>query len=108
MNFNQPKRTMTATKHWHHHQRATQDCPLIDHQTAENRDLKTVAGRGALLFHIRIGGMGMRSVYAAFRGPTQLRAEQVALAWCRTRWARDKRALFVERTEYVDQEGGDQ
>lgn len=97
-----------STKHWCEHRIATTPAGIVSRERAEARDLRTVAGRGRLLFHIRVGGDEMRPIIAAFRGDTRLRAEQAALAWCRTRWARDRRELFIEQTEIIESEGGDQ
>ena len=87
---------------WSSHRRATQSLAFITHKTAEARDVRTVAGRGELLFHITVGGDGLRAVRAAYAANSQLRAEQAALAWTRTRWARDNRALEIIKTEIVD------
>lgn len=98
---------MNETKHWNDHREATHDVSTIELKAAEARDLKIVAGRGSILFHILISGTHMRPVLAAFKGDSQLRAEQAALAWCRSRWVRDRRTLFVGKTEIVImREGG--
>jgi hypothetical protein len=88
---------------WTSHRSASNPCAsVITHKAANDRDLRTVAGRGELLFHIEVGGDGLRSVRAAYAASSQLRAEQAALAWTRSRWARDNRALFIVKTEIVD------
>ena len=92
-----------TTKPWTSHRCVTNPVtPVITQRTADQRDLRTVAGRGELLFHILVGGDGMRSVRAAYAANSQLRAEQLALAWTRCRWARDQRSLFILKTEIVD------
>ena len=92
----------THTTPWTSHRRATESLAVITHKTAEDRDVRTVAGRGELLFHIQVGGDGLRAVRAAYAANSQLRAEQAALAWTRSRWARDNRALYIIKTEIVD------
>ena len=94
---------MTSTQHWNEHREANHEASLIEYDIAEARDLQTVAGRGSQLFHILISGNGMQPVLAAFRGDTQLRAEQAALGWCRSRWVRDRRSLSIAKTEIVIQ-----
>ena len=92
-----------TTQPWTSHRAvANPVTPAITQHAAEARDLQTVAGRGELLFHVLIGGDGLRPVRAAYAANSQLRAEQLALAWTRSRWARDQRQLFVIETEIVD------
>lgn len=95
----------TDTKKWSDHRIANPNLRFITKQTAEARDLLCVSGESAptdLHFHITIGGCEMTSVTIWVAAQTQRRAEQFALAWTRTRWARDKRTLCVTRTEIVD------
>lgn len=95
----------TDTKKWSDHKTANPNLRFITKQTAEARDYACVSGKSsplALQFFITIGGTGMTSIKLLVAATTQLRAEQFALAWTRTRWARDKRSLCVLATEIVD------
>jgi hypothetical protein len=94
---------MTNTQPWTSHRNVSNSVtPAITQQTADARDLRIVAGRGELLFHILVGGDSLRPVRAAYAANSQLRAEQLALAWTRSRWARDNRSLAILETEIVD------
>jgi hypothetical protein len=93
------------TKKWSDHKMATSNINFITRTTADNRSLACVAGKASptnIDFHIRVGGHEMVSVHLWVKSPSQLRAEQLALAWTRTRWAKDRRTLSVLKTEIVD------
>jgi hypothetical protein len=95
----------TDTKKWSDHKIANPDIRFITKQTADSRDYVCVSGQSAptdLHFYITIGGDEMVAVKLWVAAKSQRRAEQYALAWTRTRWARDKRTLCVTRTEIVD------
>ena len=101
-----PTTTMTTdTKKWSDHKVANPVVHFITKQTADARDYVCVSGQSAptdLQFYITIGGDEMVPVKLWVAAQSQRRAEQFALAWTRTRWARDKRTLCVTRTEIVD------
>jgi hypothetical protein len=93
------------TKKWSDHKQVTGNVKFITRSTADKRSLACVAGKStptAINFHIYVGGTEMVSVHLWVKSPSQLRAEQLALAWTRTRWAKDRRSLCVLRTEIVD------
>jgi hypothetical protein len=93
----------TQNQPWTSHRSVSNSVtPAITQQPADARDLRTVAGRGELLFQILVGGDSLRPVRAAYAANSQLRAEQLALAWTRTRWAKDSRSVFIVETEIVD------
>ena len=93
------------TKKWSDHKRVTGNVNFITRTTADKRSLACVAGNStptSIDFHIRVGGDEMVSVHLWVKSPSQLRAEQLALAWTRARWAKDRRSLCVLQTEIVD------
>ncbi len=93
------------TKKWSDHKRVTSNVNFITRTTAEQRDLVCVSGNAtptSIDFHIRVGGDEMIAVHLWVKSTSQRRAEQLALAWTRTRWAKDRRSLCVLQTEIVD------